>query len=213
MMYVLSGAEAHLYRGLMDQVYRLRHDVFVKEMGWDDLHRDDGLEIDQFDSADAVHHICVRDDKVVGYQRMLPTVKPHLLSELFPYLCEGPLPRSASTFELTRYCVAPAHREGRRGVSSVGSELMAGFVEWGLDCGVSKVIIEFETIWVLRALQLKFLVRPLGHETQIGRQRIVATELTFDAATLRAIRQYRAFHGPVSHYIGRVEAEVLAEAV
>lgn len=200
MILVLSGEQAEQHVDVMDEVYRLRHKVFVEELKWTNLTSPDGLERDSFDRPDAIHHICIRDGRIAGYQRMLPTLRPHLLSDVFPELCEGPPPRGLDIYELTRYCVAPAHREGRRGVSSVGSELMAGFVEWGLGCGVNKVVIEFETIWVLRALQLKFLVRPLGLETQIGSQKIVATEVSFNQRTLDAIRDYRGHHLGVVEY-------------
>ncbi len=211
MIYAISGNDTAHYPELMEQVHRLRHHVFVRELGWTDLDSPDGLERDQFDHPGAIHHLCMRDGQVVGYQRMLPTVEPHLLSDVFPELCEGLPPRALDTYELTRYCVAPTHREGRRGVSSVGSELMAGFVEWGLASRVNKVIIEFESIWVLRALQLKFLVRPLGFETQIGNQKIVATLVEFNANTLRAIRDYRGNHANTVRYLG--ELEPAAEAI
>ncbi|MGO9484483.1 MAG: acyl-homoserine-lactone synthase [Rhodomicrobium sp.] len=213
MIYIVSGQDATQYPSLMEQVYRLRHQVFVEELNWSDLWSADGLERDQFDRPDAVHQICVRDGKVAGYQRMLPTVEPHLLSDVFPDLCQGPAPRGLDTFELSRYCVAPGYREGRRGVSSVGSELMAGGVEWGLACGVNKVITEVETIWVLRWLQLKFLVRPLGFETKIGNQRIVATLLEFNRATLQAIREYRKHWTPVVSFLGELQEERMAMAV
>lgn len=204
MILVLSGADIGTHSDLMDEVYRLRHQVFVDELGWSDLRRDDEREIDQFDTPDAVHHIAVRDGRVVGYQRMLPTTKPHLLSDVFPELCAIERPSSLDTYELTRYCVDPAFRTGRRSVSSVGSELMAGFVEWGLASGVTNVIIEFETIWVLRALQLKFLVQPLGYETQIGKQNITATKVTFNPSTLAKIREHRAHYEPVVEYLGQL---------
>lgn len=207
MIYVVEGRDTANFPRLMDQVYRLRNDVFVGELGWTDLKTDTGIERDQFDHPDAIHHICVRDDKVVGYQRMLPTVLPHLLTDVFPQLCEGPSPQGRNIYELTRYCVSPSYREGRRGISSVGSELMAGFVEWGLNCNVDKVIIEFETIWILRALQLKFFVRPLGYETKIGDQKIVATQLSFNESTLQALREYRGHSAPVLAYVGELEAE------
>ncbi len=213
MIYVVSGRDAERYPALMEQVHQLRHQVFVEELGWSDLASADGLERDQFDRPDAVHHICVRDNRVAGYQRMLPTVKPHLLSDVFPKLCEGPLPRDLDTYELSRYCVAPGFREGRRGVSSVGSELMAGGVEWGLACGVKRVVTEVETIWVLRWLQLKFLVRPLGFETKIGKQQIVATSLEFNRATLQSIRDYRKHWLPVVSFLGEHEEERMAMAV
>ncbi len=213
MIYILSGQDATQYPSLMEQVYRLRHQVFVEELNWSDLWSADGLERDQFDRPDAVHHICVRDGKVAGYQRMLPTVEPHLLSDVFPDLCEGPPPRGLDTYELSRYCVAPGYREGRRGLGSVGSELMAGGLEWALACGVNKTVIEGETIWVLRWLQLKFLVRPLGFETQIGNQRIVATLLEFNRSTLQAIRDYRKHWAPVVTYLGELEEQHMAMAV
>lgn len=207
MIYVIAGSDTAKFSDLMHQVHRLRHQVFVEELGWSDLASPDGLERDQFDTPDAIHHIAVRDDRVVGYQRMLPTMKPHLLSDVFPHLCEVEPPRAQDTYELTRYCVAPAQRTGRRGVSSVGSELMAGFVEWGLSTGVRNVIIEFETIWVLRALQLRFLVQPLGYETQIGRQTITATKVSFNTGTLAKIREYRDFHAPVITCLGGLATE------
>lgn len=209
MIYVLPGAAVVHHPNLMEQVYRLRYQIFVKEMGWHDLDRGDDREIDQFDYPEAIHHICVRNNTVVGYQRMLPTTKPNLLSDIFPNLCVGPRPEGSDTYELTRYCVAQSHRDGRRGLSSVGSELMAGCVEWGLDSGVDKVVIEFETVWVLRLLQLKFLARPLGYETPIGRQKIVATELTFNQNTLQAIRDYRGNFSRVTAYIGEAETDNL----
>lgn len=212
MIYILAGSDVAKFPELMEQVHRLRHQVFVDELAWTDLASPDGLERDQFDTPDAIHQIAMRDDKVVGYQRMLPTVKPHLLSDVFPHLCEVDLPRSLDTYELTRYCVHPAHRTGKRGVSSVGSELMAGFVEWGLSAGVRNVIIEFETIWILRALQLRFLVQPLGYETKIGTQTITATKVTFNANTLARIREYRDHYAPVVSYLGELAAERVALA-
>jgi acyl-homoserine lactone synthase len=213
MIYIVSGQDAARYPALMEEVYRLRHRVFVEELGWSDLASADRLEQDQFDGPDAVHHICVRDGKVAGYQRVLPTVKPHLLTDVFPELCEGPAPRGLDTYELSRYCVAPGYREGRRGVSSVGSELMAGGLEWALASGVNKIVVEGETIWVLRWLQLKFLVRPLGFETKIGNQRIVATLIEFNRSTLQAIREYRKHWTPVASYLGQYQEERTAIAV
>ena len=160
-----------------------------------------------------MHHICVRDNRVPGYQRMLPTVKPHLLSEVFPKLCEGPLPRDLDTFELSRYCVAPGFREGRRGVSSVGSELMAGGVEWGLACGVKRVVTEVETIWVLRWLQLQFLVRPLGFETKIGKQQIVAARWSSTAQPSSPSAITGSTGLPVVSFLGEHEEERMAMAV
>ncbi len=181
-------------------VHRLRHKVFVEEMGWESLRKPDGLEVDQFDHEDAIHHVAMRDGCVVGYQRMLPTTQPHLLTDVMPEICQVENPVGPDIYELTRYCVAPGCRDGRRGMSTVGSELIAGLVEWGLATGNRKAIIEFEPMWVLRALQLQFLAQPLGYQHQIGNQQIVATLLTFNERTLNTIRTARGSHEPVTHW-------------
>ncbi|MEX0404376.1 acyl-homoserine-lactone synthase [Aquibium sp. LZ166] len=197
MIYAMTTTELTERPDLWEEVHRLRYQIFVEEMGWDDLRRSDQMEIDQFDHEEAVHHLCMRNGRVAGYQRMLPTTRPHLLTDVLQDLCEGTSPKGPNIYELTRYAVAPAFRDGRRGVSTVGTELIAGFVEWGLHNKVDQVIIEFEPMWVLRALQLSFLARPLGYQRTYGRQQVVATLLTFNENTLDVVRNRRNQHAPV----------------
>lgn len=197
MLYALSTSELMDRPDLWQAVHSLRHSIFVEEMGWEDLRRPDGLEMDQFDHDEATHHLVIRNGELAGYQRMLPTTRPHLLTEVLTDLYEGTPPSGPDVFELTRYAVARPFREGRWGVSSVGSELIAGFIEWGMLRGVDKVIIEFEPMWVLRALQLRFLAQPLGYQRTYGRQQVVATLLTFDDTTLRVVREKRNYDAPV----------------
>lgn len=196
-MYALTTSELMERPDLWRAVHRLRYEIFVEEMGWDALRRPDHLEIDQFDHDEAIHHLVIRNGELAGYQRMLPTTRPHLLTEVLQDLYVGTPPAGRDVWELTRYAVARGYRDGRRGVSTVGSELIAGFVEWGLSRGVDKVIIEFEPMWVLRALQLHFLATPLGYQRTYGRQEVVATLLTFNEATLEMVRARRAHFAPV----------------
>ncbi len=208
MLYALTTEELLQRPDLWEAVHRLRHQIFVEEMGWSDLDRDDGLEIDQFDHEEAVHHLVIRNGELAGYQRMLPTTRPHLLTSVLTDLFVDEPPSGPDVFELTRYAVAPGFRDGRRSVSTVGTELIAGFVEWGLPRGVNQVIIEFEPMWVLRALQLHFLARPLGYQRTYGRQQVVATLLTFNEKTLEVVRERRAHHAPV---LSRAYPEVLGQ--
>jgi acyl-homoserine lactone synthase len=72
---------------LLEQAFRLRHSIFVDERGWEVLRRPDGREIDQFDDEDAVHELALHDGAVVGYHRMRPTTRPHLLGDVHLHLC------------------------------------------------------------------------------------------------------------------------------
>jgi acyl-homoserine lactone synthase len=207
MIKIIPGYAVHRYPAIFDAVHSLRHKVFVEEMGWTDLASDDERERDQFDDEHAVHHIAMRDGVVLGYQRTLPTSRPHLLTDVLHYLCDGDSPRGTQHWEVSRYCVTPASREGRRAVGSVGSELIAGVVEWAIDNDVSSLVYEFEATWLLRAVQLQFFVRPLGLLHKIGTQQIIAAELQITPHTLPAIRAFRGCHAPVIE-----EAEPLRRA-
>ena len=66
-----------------------------------------------------------------------------------------------------------------------------------LNDGIDKVIIEFEPMWVLRALQLHFLATPLGYQRTYGSQQVVATLLGFDQRTLEVVRERRKHFAPV----------------
>jgi acyl-homoserine lactone synthase len=191
MIHIVTAENFEQYRVLMEQAYRLRHAVFVEELQWEDLRRADGREIDQFDDGRAVHMLYVDDGRLLGYQRMLPSMRPHILSEVLPGLCDGDFPVGAHIWEWTRYCVSPGHRDRGRMLSPVGNMLLSGIVEWGLQNGVSSIIIEMNPIWLLRLVQLHFRVTPLGIPQQLGKDSIVAVTAAFDHRTLKRLREVR----------------------
>jgi acyl-homoserine lactone synthase len=197
MLFAFTTAELMERPTLWEGVHRLRHAVFVEEMGWSNLARPDGLEIDEFDHADAVHHLFIVDGRIAGYQRLLPTTRPHLLTHVLHDLCVGTPPSGPDVYEVTRFAVAQPFRDGRRGVPTVGSALIAGFVEWGMSVGADKMIIETEPMWVLRMLQYQFLVTPLGYQRTYGHQQVLAMLLQFNDATLRTLRERRGCYEPV----------------
>jgi acyl-homoserine lactone synthase len=203
MIHIVTAENMTAYHAEMEEAFRLRHAVFVDEMGWDNLRKPDGREIDQFDDGRAVHMLCIEDDRVVGYQRMLPSQRPHILSEVLPQLCDGDFPVGPHIWEWTRYCVVQGHRDRGRMLSPVGNLLLSAIVEWGLASGVSKIIIEMNPIWLLRLVQLYFRVTPLGIPQEVGRDCVVAVTAAFDQRTLRRLRETRgndrpALHGPAS---------------
>jgi hypothetical protein len=68
-IHVVTGDNGHLYGDELQQYFRLRHDIFVEERGWKDLHRPDGLEIDRYDNEHAVYLLAIDRERVVGGQR------------------------------------------------------------------------------------------------------------------------------------------------
>jgi acyl-homoserine lactone synthase len=190
-IHIVTPENEVYYRDAMEQAFRLRHQVFVEEMGWTDLTKPDGREIDQFDDKHAVHMLYIQEGKVLGYQRMLPSTRPHLLSDVMPELCEGERPVGPHVWEWTRYCVAPGHRDRGRTLSPIGNALLSGIVEWGIDSGISTVIIEMTPIWLLRLVQLHFKVMPLGIPLVIAGEDTIAVTASFDWRTLNRLREMR----------------------
>lgn len=191
MLNIVTSANASQFQPELDQAYCLRHRVFVDEKGWSDLRHDDGREIDRFDDEHAVHMVYVESDRVIGYQRMLPTTRPHLLSDVMSELCEMQRPVGPNIWEWTRYCVEPAHRERGRMLSPVANILLSGIVEWGLDTDVDTIVIEMNPLWLLRLVQLHFRVTPLGVPRLINGEETVAVTAQFDERTLDRLRETR----------------------
>jgi acyl-homoserine lactone synthase len=191
MIHVVTAENEYHYREEMEQAYRLRHQVFVEEMRWADLAKPDGLEIDQFDDKHTVHMLYIEQGLVLGYQRVRPSTRPHLLSEIMPELCEGDRPVGPHIWEWTRHCTARGHREKGRFITPISNALMSGLVEWGLESGVYTMIVEIEPSALLRFVQLHFRPLPLGLPCQIGGHDTIALALTYDWRTLERLRELR----------------------
>lgn len=210
MIHIVTAENEFHYRDEMEQAFRLRHQVFVKEMGWNNLRKLDGREIDQFDTKHAVHMLYIEDKKVLGYQRFLPSTRPHLLSEVMPELCEVERPVGAHVWEWTRFCVDPSRREQGRAVCPITNRLLTAAVEWSMECGITKLIIQTNPTWLLRMVQLHFCPTPLGLPQVIDGQDIIAVAATFDGRTLERLRE---MSGTRRKAIGRtLERPVLLHA-
>lgn len=191
MLMVIPGSDISHHAALMDRAFRFRHTIFVDEKGWEDLRQPDGRERDRFDDAHAIHHMCLRGDDIVGYQRLLPTTRPHLLSDVLTDLCRHRPPRGPRVYEWTRFCVAPGCREMRPRGDAPFLELAQGVVEWGMANRVDTVTVAIDWRLMVIAMQLRFFVRTLGFPKRIGRDEVVALHMSFNHETLTAIRQAR----------------------
>jgi N-acyl-L-homoserine lactone synthetase len=127
---------------VLDEAMRLRHHVFVEEMGWEGLRRADGRDFDQFDTPATIHQIAIVNGEVAGYHRFNATTGPHLLADVHHELCDGPSPRGSHIWEWSRYCVARKFkREGA--FCDVASTLLIAALEWGEPIGIEEFCWSF----------------------------------------------------------------------
>lgn len=191
MIHVVNKWNEALYREEMEQAYRLRHRVFVEECGWEDIRSSDERDIDQFDTDSAIHLLAMDAGKVVGYSRLLPTIEPHLLTDVYPHLSAKPIPQDENIFEWTRYCITPEKRGGSA-VGNVGCHLLCGVTEYAQRIGLSHLTMETDPIWITRFTQLGFDVDPLGLPQTIGGEPVIAMTIEItDHAVEKARRMLR----------------------
>jgi acyl-homoserine lactone synthase len=191
MLYSFSGVDDMIFTPDMDQAYRLRHEVFVGEKRWERLRRSDQRDIDEFERPENQHFILKINNKVIGYQRLLPTTLPHLLSHIWPEMCADKAPSGPNIYEWTHHCVHPEYRKSSG--SHPGAQLTYALVKWGLRHSVEGVIVEYHPHWVRRFERLGFHVERLGPEVSIHGDPHVAVYMTFDEQTLATIAQVRGF--------------------
>lgn len=201
MIEVVTKDNAHLYGEALEEMFRLRHEIYVKERNWLDLDRGNGLEKDQFDGPDATYLLALDESRVSGCVRLLPTTGPHLLGDVFPHLCEAqPVPRSEDVFEITRLC---AHRDYRQpGQGGVLDRLVCGLFEHALALGLRHLTMVTDAFLVAKALQFGWKLRPLGLPTPYREGTCIAGLVTVDHGTLEGFYRTAGITGPVLNYVG-----------
>lgn len=113
----LTGRDESHSPELFGGMYRWRHRVFVERRQWTDLRSKHGAERDAYDTPQAVYFMELGEHAAIkASARLLPTLGPHVLADVFPHLVPGPIPRGNRVREISRFYVADhAPRSDRRG--------------------------------------------------------------------------------------------------
>lgn len=191
MLGVIRGSDINRRAALMDRTFPFPHAVFVAQKAWADLRQPDGRERDEFDDEKAVLQISLRGDEIVGYQRLLPTTRPHFLTEVLGDLCRERPPTGPRVFEWTRFWVAPGWRAGRPRPNGPFLELAQGVIERGLARRVDTHTVVIDWHLMVIAMQLRLFARPLGFRRKIGKDQVVALPMSFNREALDTIQQAR----------------------
>jgi acyl-homoserine lactone synthase len=162
MIIVLEGSERRRHHKYFDQLFRLRHQIFVKGRGWS-LPSANGCEIDQYDVQDAVYLLDLNEDDIIqGSVRMTPSEKCSLLADYFPHLVEsGESPRSPLVYECTRYIVLPAQKS-REANRAAKARLLGAAVEWSLNHGLTYLQTVIDSVTLSSFVEMTPQTIPLG---------------------------------------------------
>lgn len=178
-------------------MFRLRHQTFHERLGWQVKVTDDGLEIDEFDQADRVHYIIARssDAMIDACWRLLPSLGPNMLRDVFPQLLHGqPAPAASDTWELSRFAVAtdrlaPGESAGNHqiGFGELSVALMRESVRFAVANGIARYVTVTTTA-IERMLKRQGLnVHRIGPPIRIGAVMTVACFIEIDEITANAL--------------------------
>ncbi|OPZ00510.1 autoinducer synthase [Bradyrhizobium sacchari] len=202
MIHAISSINRHLYEDVLEQHFRLRHDIFVDERRWETLRRPDGREIDSYDDEDTVYLLALEGRRVVGGHRLYPTTKPSMMSDVFPHLAAiRGCPVDPLIWEWSRYFVVRDRRDG-----ALNLQLMAAVQEFCLNQGIAQVSAIMETWWLPRFHEAGFVVKPLGLPALVENAWTMAATIDIRRETLDALHDRIGMTSIVRQHGSRLDA-------
>jgi len=187
----MENREAHA--GALLEMHRQRKAVFVDCLGWD-LAVTHGLEIDAYDGRHALYLLSMEKGRLISSARLLPTTRPHPMSDRFAHLCSHGVPRGPGVWEASRFCVNPAITERASRRAQLGL-IIAGILEAGLARSIDRVTFVAGSALLPLALDAGWDARPLGPPSHDGRDTITAVVAEITRAGLAAVRRRYALEG------------------
>jgi len=184
--HVVTSENLHLYQSEFDEFLRRRHEAFVVRKRWRPP-SDDGRERDEFDTDKATYILGLEDGQVVTSARLIPTTEPHLVSEVFPQLCErNGVPRHPDWAEWTRTFVV--QKERHLGLKGTFTQLCAAVMQYAVEEGLSAVGGVQEAYAMPRLGRFGWKLLPQGLARGFGDETYIVTYIEVSEAALASIR-------------------------
>lgn len=181
---IISKRYSELSEPLRDALGCYRHTVFIEQMGWDVQTTSSvpGREFDQFDHPGTLYIIALDlHGQVQGCARLLPTVEPYLLRDVFGYLCDRIPPADHQTWEISRFA-ARTDQDPRLAMRVFWTTL---HLAWDLG---AIAVVAVTTVSLERYFQRNGVIQKrLGQARKVKDERLVA--LHFDACQPNGVRE------------------------
>ncbi len=178
MLKLIEGSRASLFPTEMDAMFRNRAFTFSERLGWEVTVKD-GYERDAFDDENPLYLVSTDPEsgQYWGSLRLLPTIGPNMLRDVFPFLLgDGEVIESATIWESSRICAVAVEGQperGRTGVNSVLGELIAGIGEVAIIAGLTQIVSVFDA-------RIYRVLRAAGCNPQIiGRPRRIGGTMSY----------------------------------
>jgi N-acyl-L-homoserine lactone synthetase len=191
MIELFKRSDAIRLPGLFRSMHADRMRVFVDMLKWDIPH-DETSEADGYDTDKADNLVLQDSDsgEHLGSVRVLPTTGSHMLADVFPFLCEGNVPRGPQIKEITRLLVSP--RAPRRERIYIRNMLVRSLIDFGLQTGVDAYTCVCDYSFLTQLLAGGWKIDPLGLPQQYEGSLIGAIKIHIDETTVsRTVEAWR----------------------
>lgn len=213
MIYVVDRRNRDAYGPQLEEMFRIRHRIYVDGRKWTALARADGREIDAYDGGNAVYLLGLDDaGRVTGGLRLVPTTGPHLMRDVFAHaVIWGPLPGNPRVYEFTRYFLTeePDAKANRRRESG---KLLSAMFEYGLAARLTQFSLVCDTFFMPTMLELGWKVRPLGIPVTYDEGTCIAVTFEITEAVLLSTRAARGVAGPCLTFSPAPPPEAIGDA-
>lgn len=201
-MRTIIGSISEISPELEVAVAAYRHKIFIERLGWQ-LRVTGSLERDQFDRNDTIYIVKQSaDGKICGCARLLPTVRPYLLSMVFPHLLAGsPAPAAPDVWELSRFASVSVDPDSgaATNVPSNTRELLGAAVTSAAQHGASR-LITVSPLGVERLLlRMGVNAHRAGPPTHVDGKPVFACWIEIDEQTTSALGVSSNRHPPIQN--------------
>jgi N-acyl-L-homoserine lactone synthetase len=188
MLFLVNAENRHSFEHDLLEMHRQRRRVFVDGLGWP-LPLAGTVETDQYDAEDVIY-LLVKDNphaRLRASVRLLRTDRPHPLLDLFPDLCEGPVPCGSNVWEVSRFCTDPG-LAGRRDRLALLWQIICACLETALRFGIERLTFIANRALRPLALNCGWDAAPLGPTRADRHDEVTAIAVDVTHAGLRRVR-------------------------
>ncbi len=188
MVVLVNQDNRERHRGLLQAMHHDRKRVFVDKLHWNVPVVDSLYEIDEFDTDEALYLIAAdpRTGAHMASVRLLPTNRPHLMSEVFRNLCDEEIPCGPDIWEMTRLCTAPEVPSAIAPL--VRGRLLLSLFELAIEHGITRLTAVCHLKFLSMLLSVGWDCRPLGLPREVDGEIAGAILIHVNADALAIIR-------------------------
>lgn len=200
MVYAITTDNRILFARELDSMHRDRKRVFIDWLKWNVPVVDGVYEKDQFDTDHATYLVAADPEtgQHWGSLRLIPSLSPHMLKDVFASLCDNGVPVGPDIWEMTRICLSPSiTREKAR--ESLGLIWLAT-IEFCLERGVTLITGLTHAVFISNILAAGIDIEPLGPPKMFDDMQFGALQVRIDEKLLARERERLARPCPVLSY-------------